>query len=210
MRNSRGFTLLEVLVALTIFGIVVVIIFGSLNLAVRAWERGESAAERNQETRIVADLIEQQVKSTYPYYFREGNEETPAFRGERQSVRFISTVGLASGDVVGLAFVSYFVEPGKGLMLCEKRVFSKKVFEETSSGREGSVLLSSSISEVSFEYETEDGEWKESWDIKEMLVFPRSIRITLEFSKDESGEKKTARLNIPLVAKGFRQHGLPG
>lgn len=210
MHNSRGFTLLEVLIALTIFGIVVVVIYGSLNLAIKAWERGETDAERNQETRIIADIIEQQVRSTYPYCFREGNEETPAFRGERQSARFISTIGLATGDIVGLVFVSYFIEPGKGLMLCEKRVFSKKMFEDESSLREESILLSSSVSEISFEYETEDGEWKEYWDIKEMLVFPRSMRITLEFLKSESGEKQATVLSIPLTAKGFRQQGIPG
>ncbi|HEX7533874.1 MAG TPA: prepilin-type N-terminal cleavage/methylation domain-containing protein [Syntrophales bacterium] len=40
--HNRGFTLLELLIALTITAMIVAIIFGALRIGIRAWEKGEN------------------------------------------------------------------------------------------------------------------------------------------------------------------------
>jgi prepilin-type N-terminal cleavage/methylation domain-containing protein len=44
-RNERGFTLLELLMALAIVGALVVIAFGGVRIALGAWRQGEERAE---------------------------------------------------------------------------------------------------------------------------------------------------------------------
>ena len=62
--NSRGFTLLELLISLTIVALIVVIIFGALRIGIRAWEKGEKDVDVRQRQRIVLDLIKRQLAST--------------------------------------------------------------------------------------------------------------------------------------------------
>ena len=65
LRNAnKGFTLLELLISLTILGVIVVIIFGAFRIGIRAWEKGEKDVESRQRQRIVLDLSKQQLAST--------------------------------------------------------------------------------------------------------------------------------------------------
>ena len=65
--SSKGFTLLELLISLTIIGLILVIIFGALRIGVRAWEKGERDVESHQRRRVVLGLVKRQFASTYPY-----------------------------------------------------------------------------------------------------------------------------------------------
>ena len=54
MKQARGFTLLELLLALAIVGALLAIAFGGLRVAVTSWQRGEDRAEAHQHVRSVA------------------------------------------------------------------------------------------------------------------------------------------------------------
>ena len=47
-RDRRGFTLVELLIALSIVGALLAIAFGGLNVAIKAWRQGEDRAEAHQ------------------------------------------------------------------------------------------------------------------------------------------------------------------
>ena len=53
-RDQRGFTLLELLLALAIVGALVVIAFGGVRIALASWRQGEERAEAYQHLRGVA------------------------------------------------------------------------------------------------------------------------------------------------------------
>ncbi len=170
-------------------------------MGIRAWEKGEDNAENNQELRILLDLISQQVKSIYPYVFREGEEEVEeflAFTGNSDSIRFISTVGATSMDAVGLSFVSYFVDTSKGLMLYEKRIFKKETFQEELN-KENSVVLSSLISKFSLKYQDHEGAWYDEWDVSEREGLPKAIELTLTYEGGPSQGETTTVSTIPLM-----------
>ena len=61
---SPGFTLLELLISLTIIGLILVIVFGALRIGARAWEKGERDVETHQIQRIVLDNMKRQIAST--------------------------------------------------------------------------------------------------------------------------------------------------
>src|SRR5437660_1101488 len=54
MRRVRGFTLVEVLIALAIVGMLLTIAFSGLRVAMAAWTRGEDRAEAHQHVRAIA------------------------------------------------------------------------------------------------------------------------------------------------------------
>ncbi len=208
--DRRGFTLLEVLVAVTILALVAVAVFGSLDFGVRAWEKGEREAERSQEMRIVLDVIPQQIRSIHPYFFEEGPLRTPAFRGDRNSIRFISALRITGSDAKGLTFVSYFLSPRDGLMLCERSIYKKELFEDKWEARDESLLFSPLVSGISFEYQREDGEWQEDWHSGDMLGFPRAIKVTLRHREAPSGEETATTLTVPVLATPHDEPAVPG
>lgn len=199
--NPNGFTLLELLIALTILSMLMTVVFGGLHMGIRAWEKGEDNAENNQELRIVLDLISQQIKSIYPYVFREGEEEVEeflAFTGNSDSIRFISTLGATSSDAAGLSFVSYFVDTSKELMLYEKRIFKKEMFQEELD-KENSVVLISRISEFSLKYQDDERDWFDGWDVNERKSLPEAIKLTLTYEGGPSQGETTTVSTIPLM-----------
>lgn len=201
--NPNGFTLLELLITLTILTMLVGVIFGCLHIGIRAWEKGEEVVEGNQEMRILLDLIPQQIRSLYPYKFKEGDIESLAFKGDSDSIRFISTLGATSRGTAGLALVSYFVDPSHGLMLCEKRIFKREMFENEWDMKEDGIPLSSLISGIAFEYQGEEGDWSREWDANEEGAFPYVIRLALTYKEKVSDKEATAALTIPLIAKSL-------
>ena len=52
-RGERGFTLLELVMALAIVGALVVIAFSGVRIALAAWRQGEERAEAHQHIRSV-------------------------------------------------------------------------------------------------------------------------------------------------------------
>src|SRR5262249_56204648 len=64
--SSRGFTLLELLISLTIFTMVAVIVYATLSFCSRAVDSGEARSTENQRARAALALISGQLKSAYP------------------------------------------------------------------------------------------------------------------------------------------------
>ena len=70
-RREQGFTLLELLISLTILTMVTVIIGAGLRLAMNAWEKGDIETGETQKLRILSSMFSQQLKSVFPYMIRD-------------------------------------------------------------------------------------------------------------------------------------------
>ena len=65
----RGFTLIEMVLALGIAAAVLVIVFGGLRAGLGAWSRGEARAARIDHARGVLVLLERALDGAFPYRF---------------------------------------------------------------------------------------------------------------------------------------------
>jgi prepilin-type N-terminal cleavage/methylation domain-containing protein len=127
-RRDRGFTLMELLVSITLMGLVAVAIHSGFRLCLSSWEKGEKALQRQRTLHFVLDLISRQVGSIVPYYSRQQLEGTPVdvllFHGSAQGVRFVSSFSSEGRAADGLRLVEYFLTDsptgeGKALLINE-------------------------------------------------------------------------------------------
>lgn len=163
MSNQRGLTLLELLIALGLVGLVAGIALGSLRLASHAWERGEARLDTAQRARFVTDLLTRELRSALPYWVRiNEKEQMVAFSGASTSVKFLTTAGGLTTAVPegALREVTYALAPG-GLYRVEAPASDRQFVE---SGRGVPVQLEPGVVELSFRYlQRSTGAWLDSW-----------------------------------------------
>jgi len=210
---KKGFTLIEVTVTLVILGLIILIIFGVFRLGLSAWERGEAIQEEYQKTRVLSQLISQQIKSVFPYKIKsqKAGGDYLAFEGKAASLKFVSALPLKANKNEGLVYVFYeFKEGGKGagrLVLYEQRVLMKDFFEEELKEDQG-VSLMEGISNIRFEYLREEDpqnnrpeEWIEEWNAKEEKALPKAIRMTFQYpAYRQEGRKEKENETAFLMA----------
>jgi general secretion pathway protein J len=193
--RATAFTLLEVIVTLTILGFILLMIFGVFRLGIAAWKKGETNKEEYQRTRIASQLISRQMKSALPYKVKTQKAEGDflAFEGKAHSLKFVSTLSLRASKPSGLVYAFYeFQEDGKGggrLVLYEGRVLNKN-FLEDNPPEDKAVPIFEGLADVRFEYYREEdpektraGGWEEEWNAKEENALPTALRVTLSPQK---------------------------
>lgn len=125
--SSAGFTLMELLVSMTLMGLVALAILFGFRIGINAWAKGGASLERFRATQAAFDLVSRQIGSMKAHYSRQRLKETPVelllFQAAPKGMRFVSTFSLRSRSSGGLWLVEYFVtqkEAGKaGLWLNE-------------------------------------------------------------------------------------------
>jgi general secretion pathway protein J len=190
---SSGFTLIEVIVTLTILGFIVLMVSGTFRLGLSSWEKGDAIKEDYQKIRMISQLVSRQMKSLVPYKIRtekaEGNYL--AFDGKAHSLRFVSTLPIKAKRPEGFVYVVYqFKDEGekKGrLVLYEQRALNRDFFEDDLK-EDSAVTLFEGVSQVRFEYYREADkeksraeEWVEEWNAKEEKELPKALRMTVMY-----------------------------
>jgi general secretion pathway protein J len=97
MRRAQGFTLLELLIGMTLVGFILVLLFAGLNLGTRSWEVGERRMVTSSRQAIVVDFIRRALEQTYPLHWQVDEEDQLAFAGEAESLRFVGAVAMHDG-----------------------------------------------------------------------------------------------------------------
>src|SRR5437867_7876306 len=92
---GRSFTLMELLVSITLMSLVAVAIHSGFHLSLSSWEKSEKALQRQRTLQFVLDLITRQVGSMVPFYSRQQLDGTAVdvllFHGSAQAMRFVSS-----------------------------------------------------------------------------------------------------------------------
>ncbi|MFN8005686.1 MAG: prepilin-type N-terminal cleavage/methylation domain-containing protein [Terriglobia bacterium] len=113
-----GFTLMELLVSLTIMSLLAVAIHYGFRIGLRAWERGDQRVSRLSALNTAADLLNRQLASMVPYYSRQNIDETPyellVYQGTDVGIRFVSTFSADGRGSAGLRLVEYLSIPEEG------------------------------------------------------------------------------------------------
>jgi prepilin-type N-terminal cleavage/methylation domain-containing protein len=107
-----GFTLLEVVLAMTALALISAICYGAFHVGMRAVAAGTCAVTTAQRLRVASDVFTRQIRSVEPFPDYSGAFEEVYFRGRADSVRFVTSSAQLGGG--GLALVTYQIEPDTG------------------------------------------------------------------------------------------------
>ena len=109
MRSQAGFTLLELLIAMTLMSMVLVLLYGGLRIATQGWDVGEQRAERLNEISLVQDFIRRQLHQSLTLFSDDKKRgEVVVFTGEPERISVIAPLlaylGLGGLYVLDLSF----------------------------------------------------------------------------------------------------------
>jgi general secretion pathway protein J len=183
-KSQKGFTLIEVILALTIFALMSTVLYGAFSLGHSAVEKSQRSFENNQKLRAVDELLGSYIRSAYPYR-ASPQDAALLFAGEEAELTFISSFSLAMGGR-GMAKVRVFWEGDEkraGVLGVEEETPVRVLSEEGNEGHEGlrnGLVVREGVKEFRITYldpQSEEEKWEERWDAKERNTLPRAIRL---------------------------------
>lgn len=91
LHRQPGFTLLELLVAITLMGLVLVALYGGLRVGMNSWEAGEARSEAVNRQRLVLEFLRRQLaQSVTVHTANERGERLVRFTGQADAIEFVA------------------------------------------------------------------------------------------------------------------------
>jgi prepilin-type N-terminal cleavage/methylation domain-containing protein len=182
LRQDRGFTLIEVVLALSIFALLTTILYGAFALSHTAVTKSQGVAGRSQKQRSTADLLGSYVRSAYPYR-SSPQEQTIFFAGESDSLTFISAYshGMGGRGMAKIQISANEDDDGRAQLSLEETTPVRINDDDGGSGPTHRVVLQERISKFRLDYldpQEDEETWQELWDGQARRVLPRAVRLS--------------------------------
>jgi len=176
--QRRGFTLIEVVLALTIAATVLVVMFAGLRVGLAAWQRGNDRAEVLDRTRSLTHILTRTLRAVYPYQ-RPATAREPArllFEGESDRLAFVTAAApFPTSAPIAFTAVMFSQEPDAGLAIRQKPLPSDDAFE-----RRPPVVVDAGVTIARFRYlRNSDRAWADRWDAATENALPAAVEVTL-------------------------------
>ncbi len=188
---ARGFTLVELLVAMALAGLVLLALFGGMAIAVRGVAQLASGSERVDERRQLALWLRREIEVALPPD-RGGLVRLP-FVGEAAALRFL-TIDAAGATEVSLALEAALDGTSGRLVLARRPL---------DGGLPARVVLARDLASLRFSYwgrhaEAEDARWADSWSD------PREVPVLVRVAITRSGAEEALPIVVRLRAADSR------
>lgn len=190
-QKNKGFTLIELVIALTLSVVIVVILLAAMRLAYKSQAKGAERIEIDQKIRVMGDRITWLLRGAQPFFIKKTSEREQKlyFEGESDKIGFVTTsvdsYGKGPEDLAGLKWVSVFIDR-EGLKMREKVFFLEDVFDDDG----GKVyLLDPEVKKLEFEYydlpeDETQGDWGSEWDSDEKEYIPAAVKFKITFEHE--------------------------
>jgi general secretion pathway protein J len=196
---ERGFTLIELVLALTIVALMMTVLFGGLRVGLRAWQRGEEKAETLEHARSMTLLLEQTLGGVYPFQGRSDENSQPQvfFQGETEKVSFVTTSPpVPFSTPLAFTAITMSVDGGTapGLAIREKALPNFDPFEEVAPS-----LIDPTVTAIRFRYlrGPDSGSWEETWSGADERAIPRAIEVTVTAVVNGQAQEQTP-ITVPI------------
>jgi type II secretion system protein J len=197
--QHRGFTLVEIMVALVVFSIIIAAIYSTWILVLRSAKVGQEAAAQVQRRRIAVRTIEdslyciQSFQASMQYYsFIVQNGDQPVLSFTSRLPDIFPRNGRFDSNLRRLTFT---VEPGanneKNLVLRQNPILKDMDPEEQANP----LMLASNVTDFVVEcWDTNAMDWVEEWDDTNSI--PTMVRVTLTLGGNLSAGNGAPKLAI--------------
>jgi general secretion pathway protein J len=130
--TQKGFTLLELLISITLLGMILVLLFGGLRLGVRSWDAVQQQVDNLNTVRSVESFLRREMALTQPYRWKAGTGQRLAFLGERSKINFVAQLPARIGGGGLYAMALEIEHSSKGRRLVWKHVPLTPLLEDFS------------------------------------------------------------------------------
>lgn len=204
MSSQRGLTLLELVIGLTLLGLIMAVLSGGLRLASQAWERGAAQADRNQQIELVRDWLRRQLAHARPVAVRsEDGGSAPALSGERTHVRFVAPLPahLGGGGLSWIELAESTDRSGDKQLVLTHRLFHPDLHGDIPPELIERRVLLEGLESVAIDYFgrpqlDEPLAWREEWSVIEYL--PNFIRIAIRFDAGSPHSWQPLVVGLPV------------
>jgi len=185
--RQRGFTLIELVVAMALLAVMMLMLYSGLTFALRGWDAGDASGRRTADRRIGENFLRRELSELFPMRWKDPMTLKLAFEGESQRLRFVSSrpAGITLG---GLSLVGLEVETDADtrtrnlVMRRAQPDDDAKDFGPLERADQRSILVAG-VESVVFTYfgsdsDFSDPRWVDRWEIPGRIPMLIRMRIT--------------------------------
>ena len=187
----RGFTLIEVMVAVALLVVVVGAIYASWLAILRASRTGVAVAETAQRERLSIQIMEEALNSTLMYAANGKWYWFAAENGSDASISFVARLGKSfprSGKFGDLDVrrVTFALEPGTGMLKQLVLRQSPLLMEMDEDEERNPLVLAQYVKELRFDFwDAQNAKWLDEWNNTNTI--PKIVLISLKLGVPDAG-----------------------
>ena len=224
MREERGFTLIEIMIAILIIGFMTMLMGDATRRSFEVKDRLHDKAELFHNLRTLQFLLSRDIRLAYNLPKEEKTEEekareaekkeepprfSPLFKGDKNRVLFSTTSHrrlYEESTESELAIVEYRLETSEEDPELKQVVKREKVFFDGDPDRGGDEYpVADQLIDLSLKYyDKENNQWSEAWDSTggtQIGKFPDTVSFEVKYfekkKKDEKAISALVRLEVP-------------
>lgn len=201
--KQAGFTLLEVLLGMSIMSIMMLLLFASLRLCVQNWNAGEKKIAQVSQAAVIQSFLQSKLHAAIPLDADFLEEPQFSFQGSKDELQFVAAMP-ASAARLGLQLFKISLVPsardeqGQYLQVEMQPFFPLGDSEEWD---EEPIIILKKIQSLKFSYFGADGpysggdpSWENEWIEKQSL--PELVSIEIELVNDEIWPQLVVALKV--------------
>lgn len=171
MKRARGFTLIEVIVAMALLATIMALLYSGLTFALRSWDAGEANGRRVADQRLGENFMRRELMELFPMRWKNATQVKFAFEGDKDHLKFVSSrpAGLQQA---GLSLVGLEVQQNSDTrarnLLMRRAMPDDEAVDFGPLDKAEPVLLIANIDTVAFSYfgaenDFTDPKWQDEW-----------------------------------------------
>ena len=183
---SRGYTLIEMLVAITVFSLILVLLSGGFFFADASRRASQHSMDSIEQIRQTRWILDRYLGAAQSVWVSRDNERLLFFNGRQDLLVFVADMPahLGTGGLYQIRLQVVDEQDGRQLQL-ERQLIHPQLFDSEDLSTTSSAALIRQVSNVEFSYfgslkDEDTGEWYSEWLNPESL--PELVQVSIEQS----------------------------
>lgn len=171
---KNAFTLLELLIAVSIFSVVMIALYSAFRAGIFGFSSIEAGLNANQTAVLFMNRINTDLRNCFKY-----SQTETKFKGTKETLEFFTLINLPSEGraLRKYAFVSYKKEGGSIIRSYRTALDAVKLEPENKTSQPFDNIKECSFSYLYYDPNNKEFKEREKWD--DPVTFPAAIRIEL-------------------------------
>ncbi len=196
----RGFSLIELLIAISLLGLISVVTYSAIWTASRSLHAVEQRVEANDELRVTQEFFRQALSQARGVMAVHEGKMQVVFSGEKQSLSFVAPAPLQRGHAGGLYRYRFDLQGSDGgshLLRLSHWQYLAGVELDLEQPPQGETLLLEALELLSFSYYGRDkpgadAAWMDEWPRRDTL--PQLVRLVVKMQRSDKKSMLTVAI----------------